>query len=116
MNSEERDIKLIQKIILYCRRVQEVRNRFGDSLEDFSEDYAYRDLCGMYILQIGELAGKLSDATQRGIPEIPWRLIRAMRNVLAHDYDAVDVDALWATVSEDLPTLRVSCEKYLKEK
>jgi uncharacterized protein with HEPN domain len=39
-------------------------------------------------------------------PEIPWRTITGMRNHLAHGYFEVDLDSVWATVADDLPTLR----------
>ena len=38
-------------------------------------------------------------------PEIPWQLMYAMRNRLSHGYDAVDLDLVWRTISENLPEL-----------
>jgi len=38
-------------------------------------------------------------------PEIPWKLMRGMRNVLAHQYFTTDADVLWRTATEDLPPL-----------
>lgn len=38
-------------------------------------------------------------------PQVPWSVMVGMRNRVAHGYFAVDVDLVWATVAQDLPTL-----------
>ena len=38
-------------------------------------------------------------------PEIPWGGIYGMRNAIAHGYFIVDLDVVWKTVCEELPTL-----------
>ena len=109
-----RDTYLLAKIVFYCERVAATRQRFGDSLEAFAQDYAYQDACGMCIIQVGEFAGKLSDVVRDEIPEIPWPLIRAMRNVFAHDYGAMDVKRTWATITQDIPALAAACSRFLQ--
>jgi uncharacterized protein with HEPN domain len=38
-------------------------------------------------------------------PEVPWTAAARMRDRLIHHYVDIDLDILWATVSEDLPQL-----------
>ncbi|MBQ8073223.1 MAG: DUF86 domain-containing protein [Clostridia bacterium] len=38
--------------------------------------------------------------------QIPWRLIRAVRNVYAHDYEKTKPETVWQTITEDIPVLR----------
>lgn len=54
---------------------------------------------------VGEAANRVSDATQKRHPQIPWRRIVGTRNRLAHGYDVVDLDILWDIVRNDLPPL-----------
>ena len=68
----------------------------------------------MCIIQIGEFAGKLSDEARSEIFEIPWPLIRAMRNFFAHDYGAMDVKRTWATLNQDIPALAAACSRFLQ--
>jgi len=36
-------------------------------------------------------------------PELHWKAMAGMRDVLAHRYFGVDAEAVWQTVREDLP-------------
>ena len=62
---------------------------------------------------IGEAARRLSPNGRNAFPEIPWKLVTAMRNILIHDYDDVDLDIVWDTVQRDVPSLITRLETYL---
>jgi uncharacterized protein with HEPN domain len=64
---------------------------------------------------IGEAARRLSAETKNLFPEIPWKLVTAMRNILIHDYDDLDLDVVWNTAQRDLPPLISRLEIYLAE-
>ncbi len=55
---------------------------------------------------IGEAAANLSQATREQSPDIPWRQIIGMRNILIHGYFQVDWRAVWNVASHDLATLK----------
>jgi uncharacterized protein with HEPN domain len=54
---------------------------------------------------IGEAATRVTAATQKSNPTIPWAQVIGMRNRLIHGYDVIDLDILWQTVVEDVPSL-----------
>lgn len=62
---------------------------------------------------IGEAVKHLSLDFRRHHPEIPWRSITALRNVLIHEYFGVDLDIVWRVVIRRLPTLKRSVERLL---
>ena len=62
---------------------------------------------------IGEAANRLPPSLQQANPEIPWFLMISMRNRLIHGYDTIDLDALWDTVTDDLPPLIAQLERLL---
>lgn len=68
----------------------------------------------MNLLQIGELAGRLSDDyVQRTKAQMDWRAIKNMRNMFAHDYGSMDIERIWETVTEDIPVLADYCKQEL---
>ena len=46
-------------------------------------------------------------------PEIPWADMRAMRNVVVHEYFGVTDETLWKTAREDVPALIEPLRKLL---
>lgn len=54
---------------------------------------------------IGEAARNVPIDVELRHPQVSWRAMRAMRNVLAHAYFDVDVAIVWRTIQEDLPDL-----------
>lgn len=54
---------------------------------------------------VGEAANRVSEATRKQHPEIPWPQIVGMRNRLIHGYDVIDLDILWQTIEHDVPKL-----------
>lgn len=57
------------------------------------------------IIKIGENVARLSaDTTDRHI-EVPWSLIKRMRDRLAHHCEGTDFEAVWDTMVVDLPTI-----------
>ena len=57
------------------------------------------------LLVLGEAVKRLSEEFRALHPEVPWRMVAGMRDKLIHEYDAVDLDEAWKTVSSDIPRL-----------
>lgn len=65
------------------------------------------------IAVIGEATKRLSQEFRQQHPEIPWRDIAGMRDVLIHKYDQVDFDVIWDVVQTKLPELLTRIEPLL---
>jgi uncharacterized protein with HEPN domain len=57
------------------------------------------------IVVMGEAANRLSDDFRSQHSTIPWKDIIGMRNILAHQYDAVSVEIVWNVIHQDIPEL-----------
>ena len=55
---------------------------------------------------IGEAATRLPEDWRASHPQIAWRQIIALRNVLIHGYDVVQAEVLWNVATNDVPKLR----------
>ncbi len=67
----------------------------------------------MNFIIIGEAANQIPDEIEEMFPEIPWMLMRAMRNRIVHVYFQIDEKLMWDTVKNDLPPLLPALEKLL---
>ena len=54
---------------------------------------------------IGEATKRLSQKFRAQHPEIPWREMARMRDVIVHKYDQLDFDIIWDVVQNKLPGL-----------
>ena len=54
---------------------------------------------------ISEAAIRLGEEAERLCPGPQWRNIRGLGNWLRHQYDRIDLETIWRTVSTDLPSL-----------
>lgn len=70
----------------------------------------------IYHLQIiGEAARSLSPELKAAHPEVPWREINAMRNILIHRYFGTDADEVWRAAEDDVPVMRQRIESVLRD-
>jgi uncharacterized protein with HEPN domain len=86
--------------------IEEIR-RFTDGMdfEAFQNDDKTIRAVEMNLIIIGEAAGQIPDDVQEAHSQIPWSLMRAMRNRMAHVYFSVDERLLWETATEELDEL-----------
>jgi uncharacterized protein with HEPN domain len=69
------------------------------------QDPKSRDALLHRLLVIGEAASKLSDGFRASRPDVPWRQMIGMRNVIVHQYGFVDLDVVWLAATRDVPEL-----------
>jgi uncharacterized protein with HEPN domain len=67
----------------------------------------------MSLIIIGEAGNAIPDEIQDQYPEIPWNLIKAMRNRLIHVYFNFDDKILWDTLKNDIPFLEEALIKSM---
>jgi len=75
----------------------------GKAKEEFFKDTQCQDAVIRRLEIIGEAAGRVSVATTTKFPNLPWKKMVSMRNIMIHEYEDVDLDIVWDTVQNDLP-------------
>ena len=108
------DWQRLLHIKAHCEDVEAFIHRFGHDYDTFIDDRAYFNAVAMCIFQIGELANGLTpEFREKTKNDMPWGMIRGMRNWLAHSYGEVDAEVLWETANNDIPKLKEFCIKAL---
>ena len=80
----------------------------------FMQNSHWQDAVIRQLEIIGEATKRLSANLRANHPDIPWRRIAGMRDVLIHDYLGVDLNAVWEATQKDMPGLKTRLETILK--
>ena len=80
--------------------------------EDFHKNTEKQDAVIRRIEIIGEAAVHLTEETRQAIPELPFRKMRGMRNMVAHDYANVDLKIVWDVATVHVPEVAGVLEKF----
>lgn len=109
MQPQQRDSSILRHMAAYCADAMDAAAAAGSETA-FAENRLLQHAAAMCVLEIGELAKRLSEEYVQKHSEIPWRAVCRMRDLYAHHYHATDPHELWVTITQDLPALRVLCE------
>lgn len=87
-----------------------------DSVTALRQNEQTQDAVVRNIEIIGEAASRIQNMAPAFVtshPELPWIEMRGMRNKMIHEYFDVDWGVVWATVTDDLPSLKQKIEHLL---
>ena len=114
MTEFNRDLQILEKIYTYCCEIELAHKEYHQDYEVFCSNSTYRNAVSLCLLQIGELANKLTEEFKASHPNIPWRAIRGMRNVVAHEYGHIDVATVWETAESGTVELKEFCAQQIQ--
>jgi uncharacterized protein with HEPN domain len=67
------------------------------------------------LMTIGEAARHVPPEVEASYSEVPWAIMRGMRNRIVHGYDQIKVEVVWEVVVADLPPLVPILERILQD-
>lgn len=83
--------------------------------EGFANDRKTVDAVVRNLTIIGEASAHIPEDLADAYPEIQWKEMRAMRNIVVQQYFGVSKRMLWDTIGTDLPPLADSLRRLLRE-
>jgi uncharacterized protein with HEPN domain len=105
MSEKERDCALFLEDMLTA--IQKIDSYMaGFTFEEFSGNDMAIDAVIRPFEIIGEAANNVPKRLRSKYPGVEWREAVGFRNVLAHHYFGIDVEAIWDTVKKNLPALK----------
>jgi uncharacterized protein with HEPN domain len=83
----------------------------GMTFQEFKQDIRTQHACIRDLEVIGEAVGHVPDSDRQSVPEVEWRKIQGLRNVLIHEYFGVDIEILWDVITNKLDSLEHGTRK-----
>ena len=86
--------------------IEKIERYVGDlDFQLFKEDIKTYDAVLQNLLIIGEASNKIPESVQKNYPDIDWRGIIGMRNIIVHGYFKINPEIIWETIQKRLPEL-----------
>jgi uncharacterized protein with HEPN domain len=96
----------ISKIEEYCGDAKE---------EDFYRNSQVQDAIMRRLEIVGEAVKSIPPSVRGRYPQVPWKKIAGMRDVLIHEYSGVNLRRVWKVIKQDLPDLKVKVLEIKKD-
>lgn len=109
----DRNIDILMHIRDYCREIGHTMDTFGRDYDIFNSNSIYQNATALCVLQIGELTTHFTDEFKMTYNKVPWDQMKALRNIVAHNYGKIDKEILWETLTSDIPDLEQYCCKII---
>ena len=106
-----RDETNLIRLVEHLQRAHDDASAAG-SAEKLEADYMRFNSVAMDMVQAQESARRLSDGFRETAPQLPWNELRALRNVIVHEYDGIDAFALYESATSDAETLLAKLRPY----
>lgn len=108
----KRDINVYIEDILECIfKIEEYTKAITKT--DFLKNTQIQDSIFRRLEIIGEAVKNIPQGFKQKYPEIPWKKIAGMRDILIHEYSGVNLERIWKVVQDDIFDLK---DKILKIK
>lgn len=104
MTRERDTVQYIDDMLECIEKIESYRA--GVTEEEFAANTLLQDAVIRRLEIIGEAVKHVPRAVRARHPDIPWRAMTDLRNVLIHDYSQLILQRIWQVVTEDLPAVK----------
>ena len=108
-----RDYRLyLEDMVESANRIQKYAK--GLSYDEFSRNGMAVDAVVRNLEIIGEAAKKVPTDVKKRHPEVEWRKVAGLRDIIAHEYFGINQVIIWDIVDNKIPKLKASIKAIVK--
>jgi len=112
MKPDRQADRILMEHMLEC--IARIHNYTERRKERFFASTLLQDAVLRNLQTLAESGQRLSAECKQAMPEIPWKQMAGMRNILVHDYlGDLDMETVWRVCDRDLPDLEVALRRTL---
>jgi uncharacterized protein with HEPN domain len=111
MQPEKRDAAYLWNVMEAGREIQDFTS--GVSFDEYVVHRLLPSAVERQFEKLGEAARKVSPSFRSEHPEIPWRRMVGLRNILTHRYYAIDHVQIWTIIHDVLPSVLDAVERAI---
>ncbi len=110
----------VKRQAVYILHIVEAIDRIASHIKgltfaDFKGSTMVQDAVIRQVEIIGEATKHIIDETRKRYPEVPWRIMAAMRDKAKHDYFDVDIALVWETAAKDIPSPKAVMDRISRD-
>lgn len=110
----KKDPEIFVEHILECiKRIEEYTE--GITKDVFFNSTQIQDAIIRRIEIIGEAVKNIPEDMKNRYPDIPWKRIAGMRDILIHEYFGIDLELTWEVAKEEIFELKKKILKVKKD-
>jgi len=102
----------LNDMLTRCQRLLRQTSSIS-TLDEFIDNETIYDAALRNLQIVGEAARNVSEGTRALMPDVPWRAIIGLRNIIAHGYFAIDDTIVWEIVQHRIPALEQELTTFL---
>jgi uncharacterized protein with HEPN domain len=110
---ERNYILYLEDMLLSMTRIKEYIEDFD--FKRFKLNYMVVDAVIRNFEVIGEASKNIPAEIKEKYPEIPWKKMYGLRNLISHEYFGIDYEMLWEIAKNNLPENQTDLEKIIKQ-
>src|SRR3989344_4698577 len=109
---------MIRKPELYIKDILEAIELIEDFTKGFTKEKFFHDRLHQSAVVrqleiIGEATKQLASHVKKKYPEVEWKGIAGMRDIIVHAYFGVNLEKVWYAVKEEIPPLKKQIQEIL---
>jgi uncharacterized protein with HEPN domain len=103
----------LEDIMTSFQRITEYINELD--FTKFKQNYMIVDAVVRNFEIIGEASKNIPEAIQLKYPEIPWKKMYGLLNLISHEYFGIDYEMIWEIATVNLPKNIVDLQKIIEK-